>query len=494
MRITELGWNWLRNSKLLWILVVYTLAIALGVAIGGFSVTRGVPLKPLLVGMGVLLGLVLLLRNRSMSIKVLLLQRTLLYLTIIAGFIGSAFLTIGVGPIHLFPYRVLLPLLWLFFAMGILLQGRLDLSHIKVKPYLQFLGLWLLYAILSLSWAAAKGDAIRHIIFLFMGVSIIIFVVYYFSNVRNLKGFYYLWLLILGVFIPIGLWENMTGHHLSVSGLIGAPMRYRFMPTGVYRNPNDFVTYLTLSIPFVLAFIRYRKAILQRILGIVALLFSLYLIIVAFSRANYLAVLLEGAFLFVFLLKMRGRLRAAVSIGIIILLLVGLLPNQAQRILQTVNIQLGSLSTLVLVSDGSVDVRINLLRNSLVFLVRTAGFGVGAGNAEYYMANFQVFDTHGITNPHNWWVNIWTDYGICIFLGYIVFYLALIIRLYEVYKSLDDKQEKMICEGLLVALIGFTLAVLSPSSITAVPFQWFLFAFALAFLNYQRLRKSRGIA
>jgi len=301
-------------------------------------------------------------------------------------------------------------------------------------------------------------------------------------------------LLILGVFIPIGLWENMTGHHLSVSGLIGAPMRYRFMPTGVYRNPNDFAAYLTLSIPFVLAFIRYRKAILQRILGIVVLLFSLYLIIVAFSRANYLAVLLEGAFLFVFLLKMRGRLRTAVSIGIIILLLVGLLPNQAQRILQTVNIQLGSLSTLVLVSDGSVNVRLNLLRNSLVFLVRTAGFGVGAGNSEYYMANFQVFDTQGITNPHNWWVNIWTDYGIYIFLGYIVFYLALIIRLYEVYKSLDDKQEKMICEGLLVALVGFTLAVLSPSSITAVPFQWFLFAFALAFLNYQRLRKSRGIA
>jgi hypothetical protein len=30
-------------------------------------------------------------------------------------------------------------------------------------------------------------------------------------------------------------------------------------------------------------------------------------------------------------------------------------------------------------------IRINLIRNSLVFLVRTAGLGVGAGNAEYWM-------------------------------------------------------------------------------------------------------------
>ena len=38
-------------------------------------------------------------------------QKILLYITIIAGFIGPAFLVFPFGPIHIFPYRILLPIL-----------------------------------------------------------------------------------------------------------------------------------------------------------------------------------------------------------------------------------------------------------------------------------------------------------------------------------------------------------------------------------------------
>jgi len=221
MKSADLKWSSLQSNRHVRRLIIGTGVIALGVAIGEFSVTYVVPIKPLLVGVVALLGVLFLLQNQT--VKDVSLQKGLLHLTIIAGFLGSAFLAIPVGPIHIFPYRVLLPLLWLIFAMGILLQGRVDLSHIKVKPYLQFLAFWLLYAILSLVWAVAKTDAIRDIIFLFMAVSVIFFVVYYFSNGKDLKRSYYLWSLVLAALLPIGLWENLTGNHLSVSGLIGAP-------------------------------------------------------------------------------------------------------------------------------------------------------------------------------------------------------------------------------------------------------------------------------
>jgi len=230
MRITE---QKLQSDRLLRILATCLLIVTFGAATG-WAVTQGVLIKSFLVGILALLVLFLLSQDRA--IKAFSLQKGLLYLTIVAGFIGSAFLTIPVGPIHIFPYRVLLPLLWLIFAMGILLQGRVDLSHIKVKRYLQFLALWLLYAVLSLAWAASKGDAIRDIIFLFMAVSVIFFMVYYFSNIRDLKRFYYLCLLILGALIPIGLWENLTGHHLSGSGLIGASRANIFTPSTVFGN------------------------------------------------------------------------------------------------------------------------------------------------------------------------------------------------------------------------------------------------------------------
>ena len=153
--------------------------------------------------------------NRSISF-----QQIVLYLTIISAFTGTLLLSVEVGSIHIFPFRMLLIFMWLLFVVGIFMNnGRLNLSHIKVKLYLQFLMLWLLYAFLSMTWAVAKGDALRNVIFLFMGISIILFFVYYFRSLNHLKWVYWLWLLIFVALIPVGIWEVATGNHLSVSGL-----------------------------------------------------------------------------------------------------------------------------------------------------------------------------------------------------------------------------------------------------------------------------------
>jgi len=491
MRPGELRWAKLQDGQSLRILAIGILVIGFGVATG-WAVAQGVLIKSLLVGILVLLALFLL--SRTQSIKILALQRFLLYLTIIAGFVGSAFLTIPTGPIHLFPYRILLPLLWLIFVTGILLQGRVDISHVKVKPYLQFLALWLLYAILSSAWAADKGAAVRDVIFLVMAISVIFFVVYYFSNSKDLKRLYYLWLVVLEGLLLVGFWEHLTGHHLSVSGFYGETRaRFMFIPTGVFRNPNDFATYLALSIPFVLALIRYRRSIVTRSIGLVVLLASLYLLLEAFSRANYFAVILEFAFLFTFLFKLKAKFKAIILGGLLVLALVIALPGPTQRIISTIGEQTESITSPGSLTYGSIGVRINLAKNSLIFLGRTAGFGVGAGNAEYWMGNFPIYETRGITNPHNWWDEILVDYGIFIFAGYVLFYVGLVARLYKIHQHLGAGTEKMICEALLVALVGFFLASISSSSIMALRPQWFLFAFALAFLNYQRIKRLEGV-
>jgi len=93
---------------------------------------------------------------------------------------------------------------------------------------------------------------------------------------------------------------------------------------------------------------------------------------------------------------------------------------------------------------------------------------VGAGNAEYWMGNFPIYETRGITNPHNWWDEILVDYGIFIFAGYVLFYVGLVARLYKIHQHLGAGTEKMICEALLVSLVGFFLASISSSSIMAL--------------------------
>jgi len=179
--------------------------------------------------------------------------------------------------------------------------------------------------------------------------------------------------------------------------------------------------------------------------------------------------------------------------GLLILALVIALPGPTQRITGTIGEQIESITGPWSLTYGSTGVRINLAKNSLIFLGRTGGFGVGVGNAEYWMSNFPVYNTRGITNAHNWWDELLLDYGVFIFMGYVLFYLSLVAKLYKIYQRLSAGTEKMICEALLVALVGFFLASISSSSIMALKPQWFLLAFALAFLNFQRVKRLEGV-
>jgi teichuronic acid biosynthesis protein TuaE len=350
---------------------------------------------------------------------------------------------------------------------------------------LQFLALWLLYAVLSLGWAASKEDAIRDIIFLFMAVSVIFFVVYYFNDLRSLEWFYRLWLLVFVGLIPVGIWEVTTAHHLPVSVLAGTVHpRTRFMPTTVFHNPNDYATYLALSLPFVLAWVRYSNRLIARLLGTLTLAAGLYLLVATVSRGNYLAVLVGVAFWFLILLKLRSKVKLVILVGLVALVLFIAFPENVGEILATVGVQLRGLGE----TPSFGYARSNLLKNALLFFYRSFGFGVGAGNAEYHMAHRGVYPTYGHVNVHNWWVEILANYGLFVFAGYVTFYLGLLLRLYLLYGRLESTTEKMLGEALLVALASFSLASISSSSIIALRAQWMLFAFALAFVNTLRLK------
>jgi len=434
-------------------------------------------------------------------------QKIILYLTIISGFLGSVLLTIDIGPFSLFPFRIFLLLLWFFFILWFFLEGgKLNISHIKIKEYLLFLLFWLCWAILSFGWVEDKGGAIRDIIFLFMGCSLIFFTVFYWRNLKDLKWFYYIWILFLIILIPIGFWEHFTGNHLAVSGLYGSmhPVA-KFMASTVFHNPNDFATFLVLSFPFLISFLRYSKNFFKKIFTIFLILCSLYLLLFTYSRVNYLALIVEIFFLFLFIFKFKAKFKAIILISLILISVLIIFPKQFSEITGLFKEQISSLISQTDIETASVGIRINLIKNSIFCLLKYYGLGVGAGNSEYCIENYGIYWTKDIVNVHNWWFEILTEYGILVFGGYIIFYLGLIGALYKKLKTYppsprlrrasnlqhatDDKgltTEKMICEALLVSLVGFFLASISSSSIMAFNPQWLLFAFSLAFLNYSR--------
>jgi len=431
---------------------------------------------------------------QTLRIRLSRIEWVFCYLVFITGFFGVALFPINLGPFTLFPFRLFLLALWILFVMRALLQRKVVLPIGKVMPYIVFLGFWVAYAVISLGWAASKVDAIRHLIFLFMGASTIFFAAFYFRNVRDLDRLYWIWFAVFCGMILLGFWEHLTGHHLPVSGFYGETRaRFMFRPTGVFHNANDYATFLALSIPFALGVIRYARRGRARLIGVGSALAGFYLIVVTGSRANILAVLLETAFLALFLTNLTQKTKVAVAATTCLAVALLLLPGPVHEFFSEVAGQLRSIPVQMELGTGSMAVRANLARNGLVFLYSTAGFGVGAGNAEYWMANFTRYDTAGILNPHNWWLEILINYGVLVFAGYLLFYLGLIRGLWRAWSRTPPTQG-MICETLLLSLVGFALATVSPSSIMAFTPQWLLLALAVAFLNWWRRSQPREVA
>lgn len=413
--------------------------------------------------------------------------KAILFLLVLSGFTGAALFSFSVGPVNIFIYRLLFPVMMVLFGFSFLFnQGKINISHIKVKPYLQFLGFWLMYASITLIWSESKSDAILEILFLYMITVVIWFIVYFFHTIKDLNRLYYLWLLTIAVINLIGIFEFLTGHHLAVSKSNEMFLDHN-TPTAFFRNPNDFATVITLGIPFVITFIRYSKKFLPILFGFAILVSSMFLVIATGSRANLLAIIIGLVFWYVFLLP--SKKKATVLLGCIVAtgFFSIVFSNQLSVNISTIAKELGTINLENLETSGtSLNIRINLIKNALPLMAGSLGFGFGAGNFEHQMLLYANEFTAGIVNAHNWWIEILANYGLGIFVGYMVFYISLIRKLLLAYKNLVMAQDKRICEALLVGLISFSIASTSSSSIMTLRPQWFFFAFALAFLNYYR--------
>jgi teichuronic acid biosynthesis protein TuaE len=417
-------------------------------------------------------------------------------MTIISAFVGSLVLSIEIGPVHLFPFRFFLFIICSVFLITIIIvnNGRLNLAHIKVKLFLQFLALWFCDAFVSMLWAAEKTDAIKNIIFLFTGISLVFFMVYFFRKLSNLKILFWLFIFIFIALLPLGIWETYTGNHLENSKMFEADnIRSAFSPTAVFFNPNDYAAYIVLTLPMLLVWLRYTHAIIGRILLIVATILGLWLLLMTFARSCYIAFLMGFSFWLIFFLPLKKTFKISILMLILLIGFISVFPSEFEHFFKTAEDQMSSLA--LLASDGQDDssgaIRLNLIKNGAFFAIQSLGFGVGAGNSEYYIANHAIYPVGGITKMHNWWMEILVNYGVIIFVGYVVLYLSILLKLWSLHKRAEDVTEKIICESLLVSWVSFFMASISSSSFITFSPQWIYLGFTIAFLNYAKIKNNK---
>lgn len=412
------------------------------------------------------------------------------YLSVALSFLGPSFLVIRMGPVSLFPFRIAL-----IGIVGLLLADFLLGRDISIKLardsfyLLTFLVTWLVWAAITIPFTMDVRLALETTAYLVVGTLFVLLTLYYVRTPQRLKALVAIWAFTCMALLPLGIYENRTGKHLPVSGVYGSSNpKVVFMPTATYRNPNDFATAIALTLPlfFLLTFSARVRA--RNIVWPLSAVAGVYVVLLTGSRANILAIAAEIVIMALFIsLKPRDEKRALFALTIAVLLGISLFifPD-------VVNNAIGSavkeLATDFTQPGSSINIRVNLIRNSLHFLAATGGLGVGAGNAEAWVRSRALYNTFGIINPHNWWVEVLVEFGIVIFFLYLAFLAGILWNLLKIAFSRNAVSD--VAFSLAVSLFGFAFASISSSSIIALPIHWLLYATCLACVNVSLLEDA----
>lgn len=405
-----------------------------------------------------------------------------IYITLlISSFVGTAFFTYEVGPLSVFPYRIILVLSFIYII------SRNNRSRDTCQIVLNmsyFFYIWLLYALISVLWAVDTTSAIKHISYLLTNTIVLYVTVSVLDTTLKVWDALKLWIICFVSLLPVALWELTTGNHLPSSGLNYVDIGYefaRFAPTTTFYNQNDYATLIGITFPLLLSVTIHSRRLSVKLLIILTLFITLYVLIYTTSRANILAIIVSILFLILLQKNIKTKILILFLISISVFASIFMIPSKFKDGIQNVAEDITELSTGT--QDYGIEVRYNLILNGLVFVKNSGGFGVGAGNAEYYMENRNVYPVANITNIHNWFFEVLVNYGILILLLYTLVLLSLFRQLLIIYKKTLNTSDRMISEGFLCVLVAFPISSMSTSSLTAFNPFWILFAIMIAFVN-----------
>lgn len=390
---------------------------------------------------------------------------------------------LNLGVFFLSPFRaaiILLPVVW--FGKKFILKEELR-YYIKKQNMISilFFVLWFVYSLVTVFWAKSIGDWSHGEYFFGIGLLCILF--FDMSELR-IEDF---------DFILKGAWSALALHNLlgwyevwmhkylflPMERLAAMRKYNRYYPVTTMLNQNDLILVLIFGVCVFSYFMGKAKTRKFRMLNAALLISDIGLAVATDSRAGLLGMAVGILVLGMFMLSSRQKsgisLIAVISGAGLALVKPEIIIKGLERFKE---IDVLSFENAAVNSDA---VRLNLIQNGLVFLKETFGFGVGTGNAEYWMQTQPVYYVRGFTNMHNWWIEILTNYGILIFILYTMFYCYLFYSLFRKYRRSQGVQSKRLCILFMGFMGAFLIGSISSSSNWGKEWLWVLWALIIAF-------------
>lgn len=346
------------------------------------------------------------------------------------------------------------------------------INQVNYVPVMYLLALSA-YSLLSYNWSIDKQVSLVHSELILKKALLFIIISVCCRNNSIKKNAHWFWYFLVLSYLCIALWEIITWKHLPQSIFYNSAS---FIPTGPFYGPNHLAAVNNLLLPFILFGPELKHNNCLRFISFLCALIILSITIVEGARIAIITMLAMLLFSFFFLytrpMRRIGLLVIAllvIGLGIFAKPLIAFTTGKLQKELGSIGQESQSFTM------GSIKIRTNLIPENLGILAQSKFMGVGAGNVEHYMLAGRIYRTAGISNSHNFFLELMSNYGLLFLLGFLYIYGIWLYRLWRAIKMNPDKK-KYYEMYFFVALMFIPTACL-PSTIIWDHHYWILFAF-----------------
>jgi len=407
-------------------------------------------------------------------------MKNIVYLVIITSLIGAGVFSINLGKFQLSLFRGLIVLLSFLMLAELLLKGAKILVRTKKDNNfsIKFMSFWLFYALLTLGWVRDYTGWAKAIYFLGLGLLSIVLMCKFLKTKYDVVKVLYVFSYMIIVHNVIGWYEIISGEYMFLSDDKVSQYSFMNLPVSMFGNTNDFAVFLMFSIFILYICVINTKRIMFKLVYAGTAVSSIALLLYTGSRGGLLGLII-ALMTFAFMsIRRKQTKKVLLVLFFIIAALVILNPDIINNLVSNLRT---ALNFNFQRQSGSDFVRKNLMINGIQFLFSTLGFGTGAGNIEHWMRNYGTLYTQGVTDMHNWWLEILVGYGIVIFVFYCIFYIKLLKDFKQKFRQAQNRVDLSISLGFVSIISGYIVASFSSSSNMRSEWLWIFWGITIAY-------------
>jgi len=426
-------------------------------------------------------------------------------------FIVSAIIGVGISYSNLYLFHILL-VIYVFTYLLLYPINKFSENFLLSKyptrlHYIIFFTI--IWYSLMLIITENKFYGIKYLSFIIIGNIIIFIVVQKIKMISQLKNLYKTIAIIIIVEIIISLFESVGIFRWPISRLsenvvyfgrvneITTILNESFsnfyvqtMPTGFHWNPNNLAVLMGMAFPF---FIFHKN----KWISIFGSIIIIWIVVQCGARLIFLSFYLMIFLSFLIINKKNIIVPFFVTIIIIFCSTNGfsLLNGKLSKFNEIQSFTFGLIGlnqpsfnkNNETSKTGSIALRKELIIFGINSSIEHYGIGVGGGNSQNELEKIGGIGEKKIMDLHNFWIELLMEGGIIFLLFFISWYCIILWKLFRIIRICKELMLSYLSKSSFVALSGFIVSAVAPSSVIYFFPMYILFGFSISTINIYKM-------